>query len=140
MVRSSSIAGGAIGAVGPDGRPAGGVGGGVIAAMESERTDELAGMREAGGVGFRPRWRLVAASGLLLIAWPPRDWLPYAVVSLLVAFNLAGFLIMPRLTTLRRARACGLVSLGLLNVYVAANAFSYSYLVESPGGLAFYFL
>ena len=108
--------------------------------MESGATDELAGMREAERFGFRARWLLVAASAVLLIAWPPRDWLPYAVVALLVAYNLAGFFLMPRLTTVRRARASGLVSLALLNLYVAANAFSYSYLVESPGGLGFYFL
>src|SRR2546422_9550996 len=96
------------------GRPACGVEGGAIAAMVSGAADELARMRAAEQFGFRGRWLLLSASGVLLIAWPPRDRLPVAAVALLAVYNLAGWLILPRLTTVGRARAGGLASLALL--------------------------
>ena len=108
--------------------------------MASEAADELARLRAAEQFGFRSRWLLIAASAVLVLVWPPRDPTPMAVVSLLVVYNLAGWWVLPRLTTVRRARASAIASLALLNVYAAGNAFSYSYIAESPGWLIFYVL
>jgi signal transduction histidine kinase len=86
------------------------------------------------------RWLLIAASLVLVLVWPPPDLLPMAVMSLLVAYNLSGWWVLPRLTTMARARASGIVSMALLNVFVGALAFSYSYLPESSAWTGFYFL
>jgi K+-sensing histidine kinase KdpD len=108
--------------------------------MASEQSDELARLRAAEQFGFRMRWLLLAASAVLVLAWPPRDLLPMAVIPLMLVYNLAGWWILPRLTTVRRARACATGGLALLNLYAGALAFGYSHIAESPGFLPFYVL
>lgn len=103
-------------------------------------SDELARLVEAEQFGFRMRWLLLAASAILVLVWPPRDPWPMGVVTLLLAYNLAGWWIQPRLTTMRRARRSAVATMALLNVFAGAIAFSYSYIPESPGWLVFYFM
>jgi K+-sensing histidine kinase KdpD len=103
-------------------------------------TEETARLRRAEAFGFRMRWLLIAASAVLVAAFPPRDPWPMAVLGVVILYNLCGWWILPRLTTEARGRASGLASLALLNVFAVAISFSYSYISESPGWLVFYFL